>query len=743
MTAKGFKLLDAYVAVHGDGSGVIPDTVKDMQSDDGKVVSAGSSFGSSLVKGITGALTAGIKVVATGLVGITTAATIFGVAAFKDAARVQELDIAMQAVAKSAGYAYTDLSNTANAVKANGIEMATAQTLAIQFAQSHLNLADAVKVSRVAQDLAVITGQNSTDVTNQLLDAITSQNTQILRSAGITTSAAQMYDVYAASIGVTAKDLTDMQKKQALVNGIIADGTKVAGTYEASLGSASKVLRSLPRIFNDIGVTIGGIFLNAIGDSIVKFYGLAKAFDLAIQKGGPLYPIIQLIGEKLKGALSPIGTWIDKATVWVSSLKVSQDQLDKLGKWLDDLIANGPAILAVFAGLLDLGGQNIPIIGGLLANVNPLVAALITLGLTDPTIRIDIKELLGSVSDAMGSLKPLLKALADLVHDAIPAAEAAISGLAGGLADKAKPKVTSDPLSWLKSLANNVGVIAGGIVGEVQIILDALSGKDVSGKASTGGYGFIWQQIEGSLLDFQFIFLPETIGMFQDFVANTVGMFSDWGTNTFGMFQDWGSNTAGMFTDWDTNTKGMFHDFFTNTVGMFSDFFTVKIPGVANGFFGWWNGFWGKVGSSIGDAIQGGITGVKGAINGIIDLINGAIGGINTLIRGVNNLPGINLAPIGKIPHLASGGTLTRGGLTLVGERGKELLDLPAGSQVTNATDTSRLLSGQAGSGGDTYITIENLTLPVDSLKDVQTAIDTLKALRQRARKGVSSGASA
>lgn len=53
----------------------------------------------------------------------------------------------------------------------------------------------------------------------------------------------------------------------------------------------------------------------------------------------------------------------------------------------------------------------------------------------------------------------------------------------------------------------------------------------------------------------------------------------------------------------------------------------------------------------------------------------------------------------GSIPGLAEGGTVTRSGTTLVGERGPELLNLPRGSQVVPLTADDIAPYGSAGNG--------------------------------------------
>lgn len=82
---------------------------------------------------------------------------------------------------------------------------------------------------------------------------------------------------------------------------------------------------------------------------------------------------------------------------------------------------------------------------------------------------------------------------------------------------------------------------------------------------------------------------------------------------------------------------------------------------------------------------------------------NGIRGGINAAIQGVNDflpdkivlkgLPDIDLPnnPIPQIPAFAHGTDFAPGGLSLVGEDGPELVNLPRGSRVHTASETSAL----------------------------------------------------
>lgn len=114
--------------------------------------------------------------------------------------------------------------------------------------------------------------------------------------------------------------------------------------------------------------------------------------------------------------------------------------------------------------------------------------------------------------------------------------------------------------------------------------------------------------------------------------------------------------------------------------------------GAVVGFMSWWNGIWKGIGNTIRDvfgAIGGFISGVwsgivggiRGYVNTIIRLINGMINGVNGIVGTVGAAIGLTVR-IPNIPMLADGGTITRGGSVIVGERGPELLNLPRGASV-------------------------------------------------------------
>lgn len=221
------------------------------------------SFGGMLKDAEKGsfALLGGIAALGAGALGLATKAAF-------TAARTETLGVAMLAVAKSTGTSIQALKAQEEALKDQGITTQESRRILIRFMQSNLDLADATKIARVAQDLAVISGTNSSVMTARLTDAISTMNPELLKSVGITLTSKQVFDKYAKTLGKSGDALTETEKKQALLNLILERGKDVAGAYEDSMDTVGKKMGSLARLFEEAFNVIGEMFLPILGDVV-------------------------------------------------------------------------------------------------------------------------------------------------------------------------------------------------------------------------------------------------------------------------------------------------------------------------------------------------------------------------------------------------------------------------------------------------------------------------------------------
>ena len=168
------------------------------------------------------------------------------------AARTEVLDVAMQSVAKSSGYAISALREQRKSVMELGIAEQEATQILTRFMQAQLDTADAAKIARTAQDAAVIAGTNSSEAALTMTEAIAKLRPELLANYGMTRNLNDIYADYAKTAGKTAAQLSEAEKKQAMLNYILKEGEKIAGTYEASMGAVGKQIGSLPRYWDTL-----------------------------------------------------------------------------------------------------------------------------------------------------------------------------------------------------------------------------------------------------------------------------------------------------------------------------------------------------------------------------------------------------------------------------------------------------------------------------------------------------------
>lgn len=192
------------------------------------------------------------------------------------AARVETLGVVQQIVAKNMHESGTEMQIQTERVRALGITTQEATDSVTQFAQVHLKLADASKLARAAQDLAVIAGENSSQTYARLIRAIETQHVELLRAVGITTTITQITTEYGQSIGKTAKELSTFERQQAVLNYVLERAASATGAYEASMNTAGKQLNSMARLTEEAERVLGKALLPTMSLIVVTLSEMLK-----------------------------------------------------------------------------------------------------------------------------------------------------------------------------------------------------------------------------------------------------------------------------------------------------------------------------------------------------------------------------------------------------------------------------------------------------------------------------------
>lgn len=454
----------------------------------GHVGSAGkqtSLFGSTATK-------AGVAVAA---LGFTLAK--FGKQSFSVAADVNEMNVAMEAVGSATGIGGKKIKDAADKVRSMGIEMKASQEIAMLFVKSNINLAQAHDMARVAQDLAVISQSNSTETARTLVYAIQTGNSMLLKSAGITKYASEAYSQYARELKKGVSGLTASERQQAVLNMVLSEGRKVAGVYEASMQEAGKVLRSFPRIINDIQLEFGRLFVDGFGPVILSAYKVTSEFSKMLREGGSLHPVMQALKEVFNQMIAPLKGVFDNIELGLKKINAMEFSTDKLRDTVQKLL---PSALALGTALSVLATRNVLLslanlfpmlkpLAGIIGVGGPLIAGLVIMAALTPEIRDSFMGLADAVKPLAGSIAEFATGLApvflQLIETSTELAATLSDSLVGGVGmfSTALQSVAAVALPLIGTLASFVGYLSQ-FQGALQVIVALIAAKFLYGLIS-------------------------------------------------------------------------------------------------------------------------------------------------------------------------------------------------------------------------------------------------------------------
>lgn len=261
--------------------------------------------------------------------------------ATKVAARIQVLNRVVKLTGTAAGISAIALEDNKNAIINLGIAEQEALQIQQRFIQVQLDIADAVKIARVAQDLAVIAGTNSSDTALQLTDALVKQKPILLKQFGIIADLNVIYGKQAEALGKTVDQLDKTEKRQAFLNEILEQSKTVAGAYESAMKDVGKRLTSLPRHVQNAQNAIGQLFIPVLGaavdgaaDFLKTLTILGNSLNISLPKA------VQKSASALRGfaeTKKDITALLDEYTSLVTKTALNEKEHQKLDTVIKEL----------------------------------------------------------------------------------------------------------------------------------------------------------------------------------------------------------------------------------------------------------------------------------------------------------------------------------------------------------------------------------------------------------------------
>lgn len=232
------------------------------------------------------------------------------------AGRVDTLGIVLNNVGTISGYTRGTLSNLEQQIKSLGITTQAARQSMVLLAQGEIDLSNAAKLSRIAQDAAVIAGINSSEAFERLVVAIQRTNTWMLRNLGIMINLHNVYREYAVTSGRVSTTLSTNEKQQLLLNEVLKKGVLIQGSYESAMASVHKQYTSLDRVIEETKRSLG-LEMQPIFEKVVSTSNFLLNSFQALDDSTKAWVASVLIGVSALFALSTALAAVSAAIILV------------------------------------------------------------------------------------------------------------------------------------------------------------------------------------------------------------------------------------------------------------------------------------------------------------------------------------------------------------------------------------------------------------------------------------------
>ena len=247
------------------------------------------------------------------------------------AAEVETLGVVTTQLGKNIGKTKSQMDSYVQGVKKMGITSRVSAQVIARMVQANLDLSKSQQLARISQDAAVIGMTDSSEAMKNIIHAISTLQPKVLKQYGLGTDLNEVYRQYKVELGGVSRELTQSEKKTALLNEILRKGETITGTYEAAMETAGKKILSFKRYTEEAKVELGNHFLPAASTAIDVMTWLTKKFtdsEKPIQLtagaialvGGNITTLLPLIASMKLAFGGAFLAWMGKAALAVGFL---------------------------------------------------------------------------------------------------------------------------------------------------------------------------------------------------------------------------------------------------------------------------------------------------------------------------------------------------------------------------------------------------------------------------------------
>lgn len=232
-----------------------------------------------------------------GLVGAyaTLAANTFAVSAafnaLKSAQQAQMVLQGLEAQGARTGSSLTVAADKLREIVGFGLSSQETMSATALFTSSGFNTEELERLGEVAKNSSLALGRNLPDSMDRLIKGTTKLEPELLDELGIMTKLGDATSAYALKVGKTANALTPLERKQAFLNAVLAEGELKFGGISDAIDTnpydklSATFVDLTTNSLNFVNSTLGlNTFINFLSENINALGGVVLLFAATIQK---------------------------------------------------------------------------------------------------------------------------------------------------------------------------------------------------------------------------------------------------------------------------------------------------------------------------------------------------------------------------------------------------------------------------------------------------------------------------
>lgn len=290
----------------------------------------------------------------------------FGDEGVKASTELTNAMMGLQSIVEGQGRSFQKAKDFLNAYVSDGlIPMTNAVTAYKNLATRGYDDSQIKTVMTALKDASVFGRQSSLsmgEAVESATEGLKNENSILVDNAGVTKNVAKMWDDYAKSIGTTSKNLTQQQKIQAEVNGIMEETRFQTGDAAKVSDSFSGQLAQLSFHFSELKVAVGDTLIPLLKEALPLIDSMMQGLTRVFQK-------LALVTQAITGQSADLAKNVENASdaenTLADSISNASDSAKKALANFDDLNILQLGLESGGNSGLSFGAADIESVGGL------------------------------------------------------------------------------------------------------------------------------------------------------------------------------------------------------------------------------------------------------------------------------------------------------------------------------------------------------------------------------------------